>query len=449
MWTRLWRSGVLTVVLLATCQAWGQTALNWETNLEHARQQAAASGRLVLVHFSAPWCTACRKMEQEVLSQPTVQATINADYVPVRLNVDHNRILAQQYGVRSLPTDIVITPDGRLLERHPGFMEAHQYVARLRQIAASARRAPVAMSPPRPTGPLPVTAQVPPGGASGAASAGPTLSLAGRPMGQQPLGPAGPSLNERPPSQPTSRGGMGSVAQGSPEVAPAGRGPTDFHRYAAPGTRIQPPTSTQPPTPAQGPAHWQGPTVNQTGAPAGVADQTPPMRSAPPKLIGPRAPYEPAQAPTTPEPSQPAPAEATMAAVASQAVRPTDPGSSPFALDGMCPVELVENKVWKFGNIRWGANHRGCTYLFSGPEQQKRFLADPDRYSPVASGIDIVLATTTGKVVPGKREHGVFFENRVYLFASEDSLATFSAEPRRYLKQLEVLTQASRGAAYR
>ena len=122
MRTRLWVSGILAVVLLATCQAWGQVTLNWETNLEHARQQAAASGRLVLVHFSAPWCTACRKMEQEVLSHPAVQAAIAADYVPVRLNVDHNRIVAQRYGISSLPTDIVIAPDGRLLERQPGFM---------------------------------------------------------------------------------------------------------------------------------------------------------------------------------------------------------------------------------------------------------------------------------------------------------------------------------------
>ena len=66
------------------------------------------------------------------------------------------------------------------------------------------------------------------------------------------------------------------------------------------------------------------------------------------------------------------------------------------------------------GDCRLGAIHRGRTYLFAGPDGSS-FLAAPDRYAPVASGNDIVLATDQGKVVPGT-EHGVFYENRIYLF---------------------------------
>ncbi len=79
--------------------------------------------------------------------------------------------------------------------------------------------------------------------------------------------------------------------------------------------------------------------------------------------------------------------------------------------------------------------HRGRTYLFAGPAEQERFLRDPDRYAPVVSGNDIVLATEAGQVVSGMREHGVYFGNRVYLFSSEETLKKFAKNPNLYANQ--------------
>ena len=60
------------------------------------------------------------------------------------------------------------------------------------------------------------------------------------------------------------------------------------------------------------------------------------------------------------------------------------------------------------------------------------FLADPDRYAPVLSGIDPVLAIDTGQQVGGFRRHGVFFGDKIFLFSSEDSLTQFTQDPSRY-----------------
>ncbi len=84
------------------------------------------------------------------------------------------------------------------------------------------------------------------------------------------------------------------------------------------------------------------------------------------------------------------------------------------------------------GDRRWGAIHRGRTYLFCGPEQQRRFLADADRYAPVISGNDIVMAIDHRQDVPGRREHGVMFGDKVFLFSSEVSLGRFSKAPNHY-----------------
>jgi YHS domain-containing protein len=104
-------------------------------------------------------------------------------------------------------------------------------------------------------------------------------------------------------------------------------------------------------------------------------------------------------------------------------------------LDGYCPVSLVEKQQWLMGDRRWGAIHRGRTYLFKGPEEQRRFFTDPDRYAPAISGNDVVLATEQGQAAPGQREHGVFFGSRIYLFSSEGTLEKFAKNPGLYANQ--------------
>ena len=129
---------------------------------------------------------------------------------------------------------------------------------------------------------------------------------------------------------------------------------------------------------------------------------------------------------------------------AGPAAAPPSP-NPPLALDGFCPVRLVENKQWVPGDRQWGLRHRGRTYLFSGPDERTRFYADPDRYAPVLSGNDPVLAVERNQAVPGHRAYGVFFANKVYLFADKTSLEKFERNPRYYAGQL---TPSPRAGAY-
>ncbi len=118
--------------------------------------------------------------------------------------------------------------------------------------------------------------------------------------------------------------------------------------------------------------------------------------------------------------------------VAAPAPPQTPPGSPPLGLDGYCPVTLVERQQWAAGVPAFGAIHRGRTYLFLGPAEVKKFLADPDKYSPVLAGNDPVLALDSQVMVPGHREFGVYSDNRVYLFADAASRKKFEANPTRY-----------------
>jgi YHS domain-containing protein len=95
-------------------------------------------------------------------------------------------------------------------------------------------------------------------------------------------------------------------------------------------------------------------------------------------------------------------------------------------------VTLVERQQWAMGTPKFGAIHRGRTYLFLGPEEAKKFMANPDLYSPVLSGNDPVLALDNQMSVPGKREFGVYADNRIFLFADAASRAKFEQNPKRY-----------------
>lgn len=110
-------------------------------------------------------------------------------------------------------------------------------------------------------------------------------------------------------------------------------------------------------------------------------------------------------------------------------------GDPPLGLEGYCPVTVVTRKKWWQGDSRYEAVHRGRTYLFAGATERRMFLAKPDRFSPALSGYDPVRYRKTGQLVDGKREHGVTYMDRMFLFADEASLQEFWQAPDGYLNE--------------
>jgi YHS domain-containing protein/thiol-disulfide isomerase/thioredoxin len=427
--------GLAALLLLLPAGVMAQQSVRWEASLEDAQRVAGQSNRLVLIYFWAPWCGVCKNMEAEILTQPSVVAEVTARYVPVRINADHFPATARQYGVTALPTTAIVNARGELVDSMRGRMEADEYIARLDRVATDLAQRGGA-----------VYAQVPSGKAPSApAAATPTQSSPSN-TGQSPVALA----------QSPRAGGPASGANPQPSTQPAGNnsGLTD-NRYAdffqrgnqaTPGAAVpiaQPPSGQPIVTNVQPPPMYTPPSASATPPTMAVAQANPPVQ---PPLTG-----QPAAAPNRVAPAVAAPAYGSQSPPLSpqqlvsqpagkpSPAGPTTPqpsaGNPPLCLDGFCPVTLTEKQQWTPGDRRWGAIHRGRTYLFTGPEEQRRFFADPDRYAPVISGNDIVLATEQGQAAPGMREHGVFFGNRVYLFSSEATLAKFAANPSPYVTQ--------------
>src|ERR1700674_4129662 len=102
------RFSFATVVALVAmaASARGQDPIPWQPNLETAQQLAGQTNRLVLVHFWAPWCQPCLRLDKEVFSRAETASALNPNFVFVKLNVDEAPGTARLYGVSSLPTDV-------------------------------------------------------------------------------------------------------------------------------------------------------------------------------------------------------------------------------------------------------------------------------------------------------------------------------------------------------
>jgi thiol-disulfide isomerase/thioredoxin/YHS domain-containing protein len=383
------RSVSIALIALASTVtvASAQEQMQWQPNLETAQQVAAKTNRLVLIHFWAPWCQPCMRLERDVFSRPDTARALEANFVCVKLNTDEAPGTTRMYGVSSLPTDVVVLPNGRLVSQFQSPPTAQQYIAQLNQVAAGHRELA------RKTAQQAYATQSPAPGAR-PIEANPGAAVANGTMAAVPSAQAAANTN----------GNFAPAAQGN--FAPPAQSAAPVDRYAE---YFQPPST---PTP---------------GAPTGQALQQPPATAAP-------------QAPPGMEASPYAAGNPTHdvynahASYQQQAAVPQlPPGCPMLALDGNCPVTLVERMQWAMGDKAWGAIHRGRTYLFVGPEQREKFLANPDLYSPVMSGIDPVLALDNQMMVSGRREFGVFgADRRIYLFADEASLKRFEQNPKRY-----------------
>ena len=85
----------------------------------------ATKSGVVLVDFWAPWCGPC-KMQTPILEK--VAAEVGDKAVIAKVNVDENPELAAKYGIRSIPT-LVLLKDGENKQQFVGLQQQAALVA--------------------------------------------------------------------------------------------------------------------------------------------------------------------------------------------------------------------------------------------------------------------------------------------------------------------------------
>ncbi len=100
----------------------------WLHDYDTAVERASATGKPMFVYFGADWCPPCVQMHRNVFSKQDVMKRLKARYVLVEMDLTTSTgpsaEVAQQFGVRNLPTMMVLTPDEQVRDRRIGFTPA-------------------------------------------------------------------------------------------------------------------------------------------------------------------------------------------------------------------------------------------------------------------------------------------------------------------------------------
>jgi len=120
---------LILLILLTSSQLSRADGLEWLGDLEAAKDRAKQENKFILVYFSgSDWCPTCKKMKSEVFDQSDFAdfarprfVCVEADlprYKPIgHLQLEANKALEKSFHVSSVPTVVVLTPDGHELHR--------------------------------------------------------------------------------------------------------------------------------------------------------------------------------------------------------------------------------------------------------------------------------------------------------------------------------------------
>ncbi len=117
------------------------TLPRWSTNVDEAIAEAKRLKRPLLMHFYADWCGPCHRMEREVLNTSPVMRQLGRGFVAVKVNSDRHPELIERFDIRTLPSDVVIDPAGRVIAQSDGFQNVQMYQARLASVDRRFRNA--------------------------------------------------------------------------------------------------------------------------------------------------------------------------------------------------------------------------------------------------------------------------------------------------------------------
>jgi thioredoxin-related protein len=120
---------LILLILLTWTQLLRADGVEWLGDLEAAKERAKQENKFILLCFSgSDWCPACKKLKSEVFDQSEFAdfararfLFVEADlprYKPIgHLQLQANKALEKSFHVSSVPTVVVLTPDGQEIHR--------------------------------------------------------------------------------------------------------------------------------------------------------------------------------------------------------------------------------------------------------------------------------------------------------------------------------------------
>jgi len=367
-------------------------SVKWRSSVDAAKVEAAQTGKLVLLHFWSTSCAPCKQLESNVFSQPQVGQLIEQHFVPVKISADTSPAFASLYNIDRVPTDVVLSPQGNVVAKLACPPDALGYSTQLLNLSQHYRQQIAKHNAP--------------------AQAPIQSAYAGLKVGQYNNAPIATAPVSAQPSAAT----------------PASQPQVTHNAYISAAANPQVPSQVV----TAAPNRYGNPQV------AATVPQAAPVQPATVQMTSSQTPMPPQQQIAVSPISAAVATVATASKMESKMESKTaatiklPEGSPPLAFEGYCPSTLKHARKWVLGDLKYGAIHRGRTYLFTGETQRQQFLANPDAYSPVFSGIDPVKLLDENQTVEGSRKFGYEYRGAFYLFSSQATMDRFESQPDQY-----------------
>jgi len=364
-----------------------QVGIQWENDFETAKARAAAENKPLLLHFYGDYCPPCKLMERDVFPDLKVGEKMNAGFVAVKINVTQQTPLSSAYGIRSMPTDIYLLPNGEELHRRVGGkVKPEEFLAEVEFVVSKLPKS------------QPTVQQI--------ASQQSAYNFADYTMNT-------PSTYSQAAAQDEAEGfavsGNNIVSQ--PQVIIPNNMPSN-NVANVPADMLSNTSVSQPVA-----AYTSNVTLENSGTPSDNRGtwETNAIRKQPTPGLG---------------------AGVSLGIVTATSDKQVTPQMPIVALDGYCAVSLSQQAKWIKGNNEITTEYDGAFFRFASVDAQNTFLANPELYAPVLRGVDVVELLTSHREVTGSRKFGGWYHGRVFLFTSAENYEKFQNNPNLYAFQI-------------
>ena len=112
-------------------------SINWR-GFNEALAQGRDFDKPVFIHFTAPWCKWCKKMQRETYTDPRVIRFMDKNFMAVMVDTEKLPSLASKYQVESLPTLWFLDSRGKALTKIEGFVGPDKLLRVLEYVSTKA-----------------------------------------------------------------------------------------------------------------------------------------------------------------------------------------------------------------------------------------------------------------------------------------------------------------------